>query len=636
MNEGVIDAPSAAGIALAAEERVLATARRVETHARDAAAAQTAIAAIHAAVEEALAGVGLEHRWTGAVLQLRLPDGTWGEAIDLQGPPGPPPELPTIAIGSVSEGATANAVLYADPTDLTRWVLDLVLRRGAPGTVGGVNTVLQSIAALTPAAGSIPYWTSEETAALAESHPFGRGLFGLTNLAALKALLALAIGDVSGLATALATKVDLVSGLLPLAQIPSLPASQVGSGTFDAARIPSLDASKTTSGTFDAARIPSLDASKVGSGVFDLARLPVLPGQKPVTSSGGLADLTTLQQADIREGTVVTTTDGVRQVYVGTGSKTAGGSYITLADVTPALAAVEGLVDALTGKQAAHANLAALASLSLAANKLPYATGSGALALADITAAGRALLDDADAAAMRTTLGATGNLLRVSRITAGTTLNYLTDTKTVWLWGVGAGGGGASAYPGGGTQVGAGGGGAAGAYGESVFVRPASGQGVFTVGAGGSGGVSSGSATVGGAGGASTYSDGTRTIDLGGGGGGGVMSSGASSIAHTSSDAGGARTGADTGFSGAPAGIGLMVGNSISANAVAVGGAGASTPLGSGGRGGSVRNTAAAAEAGSAGSGYGSGGGGGAAVLQTGGPSGGNGRPGYWELWEFG
>lgn len=94
-------------------------------------------------------------------------------------------------------------------------------------------------------------------------------------------------------------------------------------------------ASDVTSGVFDAARIPTLDASKIATGVLDVARIPVLPGNKTVVASSNIASLTAPQQANIAEGTVVTTTDGRRWVYSGTGSKTAEASYVELADITP-------------------------------------------------------------------------------------------------------------------------------------------------------------------------------------------------------------------------------------------------------------------------------------------------------------
>jgi hypothetical protein len=77
-----------------------------------------------------------------------------------------------------------------------------------------------------------------------------------------------------------------------------------------------------------------------------------------------------------------------------------------LSDLTSASSSRTNLGLAIgTNVQAYDADLAAIAGLTSAADRLAYYTGSGAASLATFSTAGRALVDDADAAAQRTTLG---------------------------------------------------------------------------------------------------------------------------------------------------------------------------------------------------------------------------------------
>jgi hypothetical protein len=70
-----------------------------------------------------------------------------------------------------------------------------------------------------------------------------------------------------------------------------------------------------------------------------------------------------------------------------------------------ALSITESQISDLGTYQTADAGLTSIAGLTTAADKMIYTTASDTYAVATLTSAGRALLDDADAAAQRTTLG---------------------------------------------------------------------------------------------------------------------------------------------------------------------------------------------------------------------------------------
>ena len=324
-----------------------------------------------------------------------------------------------------------------------------------------LDAELTAIAGLTSAADKVPYFTGSGTAAVADFTSFGRSLVDDANSSAARTTLGLVIGtDVQAYDPQLAD----VAGLTPtdgnfivgdgtnfVTESGSTARTSLGLGT-----IATQDASNVTITGGSVTGITDLAVADGGTGASTAAnaRVNLLPsytgnGGKVLavnvgatdtewitvaTGGGGTGDVigpasstdNTVVRFDGTTGKIIQTsgvtindsneiTTGVWKgtevgvAYGGTGASTLTG--IIKGNGTSAFTAATAGTDYLapaaigTTVQAYDAELAALAGVTSAADKVPYFTGSGTAAVTDFTSFGRSLVDDANATAAQSTLG---------------------------------------------------------------------------------------------------------------------------------------------------------------------------------------------------------------------------------------
>lgn len=273
--------------------------------------------------------------------------------------------------GIVYKALTTNTNI--DPsTSLTDWARAFADYSTSSAALGG----------LTLAANTFPYFTSTTAAATTPLTPFARTILDDADAATVRTTIS---------AQTLNTNLTALAGVAPA--VNALP--YFNSGTTMAV---------TTMTAFGRSLLDDVDAptARATLGVYSILE----------TDTAISASAATLQPLDATLTTLAALTTATNTMPYFTGVDTAAVTSLTafartlLGDADAATARTTLGVPAIADVQPVDATLTALAGLSTSANTMPYFTGVDAVTTTPLTIFARSLLDDADAATARTTLGA--------------------------------------------------------------------------------------------------------------------------------------------------------------------------------------------------------------------------------------